>query len=172
MNLVTDVFPALALAVEPGSTDLMNQPPRSSRRTFLSKPFLILIGWQAAMLAALGLGAYIWALRVYGPGSHSRTIALFTLVSVQLAHTFNCRSRTRSALDGLFRNPFLWIATVIVVLLQLLAVYFTPLATVLGTVKPLPIDWVVVAGCGLLAIGIVEVTKFICRRDSIPPQLP
>jgi len=100
MNLVTDVFPALALAVEPGSTDLMNQPPRSSRRTFLSKPFLILIGWQAAMLAALGLGAYIWALRVYGPGSHSRTIALFTLVSVQLAHTFNCRSRTRALLHS------------------------------------------------------------------------
>ena len=170
MNLVTDVFPALALAVEPGSTDLMNQPPRSSRRTFLSKPFLILIGWQAAMLAALGLGAYIWALRVYGPGSHSRTIALFTLVSVQLAHTFNCRSRTRSALDGLFRNPFLWIATVIVVLLQLLAVYFAPLAAVLGTVKPLAIDWVVVAGCGLLAICIVEVTKFINRTRTFPQK--
>src|SRR6185503_11237442 len=168
MNLVTDVFPALALAVEPASKDIMNQPPRSSHRTLLSKPFLILIGWQAAMLAMLVLSAYAWALEVYGPGSHSRTIALFALVSVQLGHTFNCRSRTRSATDGIFRNPFLWIATLVVVTLQLLAVYLSPLAAILGTVKPSPTDWMVIGSCGLLTIVIVEVTKFAFyrRRDK------
>ena len=164
MNLVTDVFPALALAVEPASSEIMNQPPRSSRTSFLSKPFLILIGWQAAMLAAIGLGAYWWALKVYGSGPHSRTIALFALVSVQLGHTFNCRSRTRSAFDGLFTNPFLWLAVLIVALLQLLAIYFSPLAAILGTVKPSATDWVVIGSCGLLTIGIVEITKFAFRR--------
>lgn len=84
------------------------------------------------MLAVIVLGAYMWALEVYGPGPHSRTIALFALVAVQLGHTFNCRSRTRSAFDGIFSNPFLWIAVLIVVILQLLAVYFSPLASVLG----------------------------------------
>jgi Ca2+-transporting ATPase len=171
MNLVTDVFPALALAVEPASKDIMTQPPRSSHATLLSKPFLILIGWQAAMLAMLVLGAYTWALNVYGPGPHSRTIALFALVSVQLGHTFNCRSRTRSAFDGIFRNPFLWIAALIVVLLQLFAVYLSPLAAVLGTVKPSATDWVVIGSCGLLPIGIVEMTKFAFRRRRRDPQL-
>jgi magnesium-transporting ATPase (P-type) len=85
------------------------------------------------MLAALSLGAYLWALQMYGPGGHSRTIALFALVAVQLGHMFNCRSRSRSAFDGLFRNPFIWLATLIVVLLQVLAVYFAPLSQVLGT---------------------------------------
>ena len=164
MNLVTDVFPALALAVEPASKDIMSRPPRSSRRSFLSRPFFVLIGWQAVMLAAIGLGAYMWALKAYGPGPHSRTVALFALVSVQLGHTFNCRSRTRSAIDGIFKNPFLWIAVLIVVALQLLASYLTLLATVLGTVKPSPTDWVVIGTCGLLTIGIVEVTKFVARR--------
>jgi len=163
MNLVTDVFPALALAVEPASKDIMAQPPRSSQTTFLSKPFLILIGWQAAMLAMIVLGVYMWALEAYGPGPHSRTIALFALVSVQLGHTFNCRSRTRSATDGIFTNPFLWIAALIVVMLQLLAVYLSPLAAVLGTVKPSATDWIVIGSCGLLTIGIVEVTKFVFR---------
>jgi Ca2+-transporting ATPase len=173
MNLVTDVFPALALAVEPASKDIMNQPPRSSHTSLLSKPFLILIGWQAAMLAVIALGAYMWALDVYGPGPHSRTIALFALVSVQLGHTFNCRSRTRSATDGIFRNPFLWIAAIIVVLLQLFAVYLSPLAAILGTVKPSATDWIVIAGCGLLTIGIVEVTKLAFRppRTSKPALL-
>jgi Ca2+-transporting ATPase len=161
MNLVTDVFPALALAVEPASKDIMNRPPRSSRTSFLSKPFLILIGWQAVMLAAIALGAYMWALQMYGEGSHSRTIALFALVSVQLGHTFNCRSRRRSAFDGIFSNPFILIAVVIVVGLQLLAAYFAPLASVLGTVAPSATDWIVITSCGLLTIGIVEVAKLV-----------
>jgi Ca2+-transporting ATPase len=164
MNLVTDVFPALALAVEPPSKDVMNRPPRSSHATLLSKRFLILIGWQAAMLAVISLGAYTWALNVYGPGSHSRTIALFTLVAVQLGHTFNCRSRTRSALDGLFRNPILWIAAFIVVTLQFVAVYLSPLAAVLGTVQPSATDWIVIVSCGVLPIAIVEVTKVAFRQ--------
>jgi Ca2+-transporting ATPase len=165
MNLVTDVFPALALAVEPASTEIMNQPPRSTRTTLFSKPFLVLIAWQAAMLGVLGLGAYVWALQMYGPGAHSRTVALFALVACQLGHTFNCRSRTRSVFDGLFRNRLIWIATLVVILLQLLAAYFSPLSQVLGTVKPSAMDWVVICTSGLLAVAIVEVAKFMFRRN-------
>jgi P-type Ca2+ transporter type 2C len=165
MNLVTDVFPALALAVEPASKDIMNQPPRSSRTTLISRSFLILIGWQSAMLAAVALVAYVWALSNYGPGPHSHTIALFALISVQLGHTFNCRSRTRSAFDGLFRNPFIWIAVLIVVALQLLAAYFSPLAAVLGTVPPSTVDWLIIGACGLIVIAIVEVVKSLNRRS-------
>jgi Ca2+-transporting ATPase len=164
MNLVTDVFPALALAVEPASPEIMNRPPRSPHSTLLSKSFIILIGWQALMLAAIGLSAFIWALLTYGPGAHSRTIALFALVGVQLGHTFNCRSRSRSTFNGLFRNPFLWFAVLIVILLQILAAYLSPLAKVLGTVKPLAVDWVVICGCALLTVAIVEVAKLIFRR--------
>ena len=168
MNLVTDVFPALALAVEPTSPEIMKQPPRSSQTTLLSRPFLALIGWQAVMLAALALGAYFWALQMYGPGAHSRTVALFALIAVQLGHMFNCRSPSRSAFDGLFRNPFIWVATFIVILLQVLAAYFSPLAVVLGTVKPLAVDWGVICACVLATVGIVEVVKLVFRWKQDP----
>src|SRR6185503_12368015 len=131
MNLVTDVFPALALAVEPSSPEIMKQPPRNPQRSLLSRKFVILIGWQGAMLAALGLGAYLWALQLYGSGEHSRTVALLAIIGAQLGHMFNCRSRNRSAFDGLHRSPFIWMAAVIVICLQLLAVYLSPLARVL-----------------------------------------
>lgn len=55
MNLVTDVFPALALAMEPASPDAMKQPPRSMQSTFLSRPFLTLVAWQSMLLAAMRL---------------------------------------------------------------------------------------------------------------------
>ncbi|HEX6043417.1 MAG TPA: cation-transporting P-type ATPase [Pyrinomonadaceae bacterium] len=172
MNLVTDVFPALALALEPASPQAMRQPPRSAQASFLSRPFLTLIAWQSAMLAALALGAYVWALQRYGPGVHARTIALFALVSVQLGHTFNCRSRIRSAFNGLFRNPFLWIAAFVVVLLQLLAVYFSPLSAILNTTQPSLTDWAVICGCGSLTIAIVELTKFAHRLRKTSQNSP
>lgn len=163
MNLVTDVFPAMALAVEPASPDIMNRRPRSSQKSLLSKPFLALIGWQAALLASLGLVAYVWALQIYGPGSHARTVALFSLIAVQLGHTFNCRSRTRSAFVGLFRNRFIWLAVMSVIGLQVMAAYIEPLALVLDITKPSALDWLVICTSGFLAIGIVELIKLIQR---------
>jgi len=127
---------------------------------------MLLIGWQAVMLATFALAAYAWALRVYGEGSHARTIALFAIIGVQLGHMFNCRSRTRSAFSALFRNPFLWVATVIVVSLQLLAIYFSPLAKVLGTVHLLTVDWLIVAVCTIAPIVVVECTKALGRRQK------
>jgi magnesium-transporting ATPase (P-type) len=141
----------------------MKQCPRDPARSLLSKKLLILIGWQAAIIAALALGAYIWALRMYGPGVHSRTVALFAIIGVQLGHMFNCRSRTRSAFDGLFRNPFIWVATIVVISLQLVAVFVSPLARVLGTVRPSETDWLIVGLCVVAPVVIVDATKAVIR---------
>jgi Ca2+-transporting ATPase len=164
VNLVTDIFPALALAVEPATKDVMQRPPRSPQSTLLSRRFLMLISWQGAMLAAITMGAYLWSLSQYGPGVHARTVALLALVGVELGHTFNCRSQTRSAFEGLFTNPFVWMAAGSMIGLQLLAVYFTPLALVLDVVPPNGADWAVIAITAVVPIVIVEVTKAFARR--------
>lgn len=126
----------------------------------------MLIGWQAMMIGALALGAYSWALRAYGPGTHARTVALFALIGAQLGHMFNCRSRTRSALNGIFRNPFIWVAALIVVLLQFLAISFSPLAAVLGTHPLAGVDWLVVGFSVVAPVIIVEIFKAAVRSQS------
>jgi len=55
VNLVTDVFPALALAVEPATPGTMARPPRSRKSTMLSPDLIVLIAWQAVLLAAIVL---------------------------------------------------------------------------------------------------------------------
>ncbi len=167
VNLVTDVFPALALAVEPPAADVMQRSPRSSQESLLSRSLLILIGWQGVMIGAFGLAAYGWALNVYGSGPHARTIAMLALVGLQLGHLFNCRSRTRSALTGLFSNGFVWGAAAIVVVLQLLAVWWSPLARVLQTVSPNAMDRGIIGLTVLTPVVIVEITKLIARRTAI-----
>lgn len=161
VNLVTDVFPALALAVEPSSPRIMQQRPRSPKQALLSRQFFILVIWQGAMLAAITLAAYWWALKTYGEGSHARTVALFALIGVQIGHLFNCRSRSRSAFEGIWQNPFIWLSCVVSIGLQFLALYFAPLARVLGTV---PVNRQDIIVCGLaiiLPVLMVEVVKYL-----------
>lgn len=164
VNLVTDLFPALALAVEPPEADLMRQPPRDPGESILSRSFFLLISWQGTLLAALCLAAYGWSLQVYGAGDHARTIALMSLIGCQVGHLFNCRSRTRSAFEGLFRNRWLWLSLLLVGLLQGLAIGYAPLAEMLGTARLLPIDLWVVGATVLLPILVVEGVKWAGRR--------
>ena len=164
VNLVTDLFPALALAVEPPEADLMRQPPRDPGESILSRAFFLLISWQGALLAGLCLIAYGWALEAYGPGDHARTIALMSLIGCQVGHLFNCRSRTRSALAGLFRNRWLWLSLLLVGILQGLAIGYAPLAEMLGTVALTSDDLWVVGATVFLPILVVEAIKWAGRR--------
>lgn len=164
INLVTDVFPALALAVEPASPGAMKRNPHSPRETLLSGRFMFLIFWKGLIYAGIVLAAYLWALATYGEGAHARTIALLSLVGVQLGNLYNCRSRSRSAFDRFFSNPFIFAASAIVVLLQVLAIYFPPLARVLDTTVPNGLDYTVILISFVLPISIVEVVKAVTRR--------
>lgn len=161
LNVVTDIFPAFALALEPSQPRRMRG--RQRRGDILSRSFLVLVGWQGVMLAAVALAAYVWALRTYGEGAHARTIALLGLVAVQLGHTFNCRSRVASALSGLFDNLHIWAASATVIGLQVFASTFMPLARLLGFSPIRPADLVVIATCAILPVAIVEAQKLIAR---------
>ncbi len=163
INMVTDVFPALALALEPADPNVMQHPPRDPRAPLLSRPFLILILWQAVLLAGIILGAYIWALHQYGAGAQARTVTLFTLIGAQLSHTFNCRSRTRSVFTFPTRNFYIWGAVGIVLLLQLLSIYLPLLARTLDLSPLFWRDWVVVLLAVFLPIVVVEITKYFKR---------
>ncbi|HWC77776.1 MAG TPA: HAD-IC family P-type ATPase [Blastocatellia bacterium] len=164
MNLVTDVFPSLALAVEPAAPGVMQLPPRPRKSPLLSRDLLVLIAWQAVLLAVVTLLAYGWALNAYGEGAHARTVTLMAIIGAQTGHLFNCRSRTRSAFEGLGRNPFIWAAAAIVVALQLIAIYAGPIARVLDTTPLTSSDWLIAGGAVIAPILFVEATKAIARR--------
>ena len=116
------------------------------------------------MLAGITLAAYVWALDQYGEGAHARTVAMIALVGVQLGHLFNCRSRTRSMFAGFFRNPYVFAAVAVVILLQSLALYVSPIAGVLDLEPPNLNDLLVTLGCVLAPVLIVEAAKAFGRR--------
>ncbi|MEO8037043.1 MAG: HAD-IC family P-type ATPase, partial [Acidobacteriota bacterium] len=166
INLATDVFPAFALALEPGEPDAMRRPPRDPDEALFSAPLVGLIAWQAGMLTVLTLAAYAWALRTYGPGPHAHTVTLLALIGVQIGHTFNCRSRTRSAFEGLFTNPHVWYSSATVVGIQVLLFASKTLMRIVGVVRPVPADLLVVGATIVLPVVIVDVVKRLALLRS------
>jgi Ca2+-transporting ATPase len=164
MNLVTDVLPAFALALEPGSPEAMLRPPRPPSQPLFSGVLMATIAWQALLLAVVTLATYRWALDVYGGGAHARTVALLALIGVQIGQTLNCRSRIRSAFSGITRNPYLALAAAAMLVLQMMAFSLAPLRRVLGVVTPSPADLVAFALAIVVPVVVVEIQKLCVRR--------
>jgi Ca2+-transporting ATPase len=51
LNMITDVFPAMALALEPSNPDAMKRPAARPEGALMTPRFVLLIGWQGALLA-------------------------------------------------------------------------------------------------------------------------
>jgi Ca2+-transporting ATPase len=169
LNLITDIFPALALALEPSAPDVMTKPPRDAKLPLMTRPFIVLIAWQGLLLAAVTLGAFVIGMRWYGTEGdalkHATTIAFMVLALSQVLHAFNARSRTRSTFTaGLFANGWLWGAVLICLLLQVAAVYVPLLQVTLRTVQPSARDWMLIAASAMTPVAVVEMVKLGARR--------
>jgi len=160
LNLVTDTFPALALAMEPGDADVMQRAPRDPQEAILSRAFLTSVFVYGALIAAVTLAAFAWALR-YAPG-HATTVAFLTLALTQVFHLGNARSRGAVLRpDAVLANRYALGAVMLCVLLQLASVYIVPLAAVLRLVQPGPREWVIVVACSAFPAIVGQVVKSV-----------
>jgi Ca2+-transporting ATPase len=137
LNMVTDTFPALALAIEPGDPDVMRRPPRDPREAMLSRAFLQHVAAYASAIAAVTLAALWWAL-AYAPEKMT-TMVFMTLAGAQIFHLGNARSSGpvltfRTAIA----NPAALGAVALSLALQLAALLIAPLADVL---RLTPLGW-------------------------------
>lgn len=163
LNMITDIFPALALALEPSAPGVMQRRPRAPDSALLTPQLMLLIAWQGLLLALATLMAFYVGLRWYSEEvEHAVTMAFMTLAFVQIFHAFNARSTRSSALTRrLFTNKWLWAATAACVALQLMTVYTPYLRLVLGTTLLEARDWGVILGCAVAPVVVVELTKLI-----------
>ncbi|MEP7380335.1 MAG: cation-transporting P-type ATPase [Gemmatimonadota bacterium] len=176
LNLVTDIFPAMALALEPSAADVMQRPPRDPAAPLMTPGFGWLIVWQGALMAACTLLAFGAGLRGHGhEGEGLRqavTIAFMTLALAEVLHAFNVRSRTRSIFSAeTLTNGWLWGATLLCVALQLAAVEIPGLRRVLGTAPLTLEDWGVIVAAAVAPVAVVELVKWGQRwRAAVPPE--
>lgn len=91
INLLTDSLPAIALGLEPGSEEVMNEKPRPMNESILTKDFLLKIGTEGLSIAVTTMIAFM--IGYHGNNELlGSTMAFATLCSARLFHGFNCKS--------------------------------------------------------------------------------
>ncbi len=163
LNLVTDVFPALALGLSKGDPHIMKRPPRDpSEPILMRKHWLSIVGYSALITVAV-LGILALGLTVFDmPQKQAVTLSFLTLALAQLWHVFNMRDRDSHLLrNEISQNRYVWGAVVICILLLLLAVYVPFLADLLH-VTPLELrEWGVILAFSLIPLLIGQILKEI-----------
>jgi Ca2+-transporting ATPase len=172
MNLVTDGFPALALAVEPPAPDVMNRPPFSPRDSMFARGlgwYMVRIGIVFAVISiALMAWAYTHATTVGLDRGLSpdrwKTMVFTTLCVAQMGHAISVRSKSRLTLEvNPFSNPFVLGAVVITTLLQLMLIYVAPLREFFGTEIITGTELLICMGFSALLFVWVELEKLFVR---------
>lgn len=92
INLLSDIFPGLALSMEPADAAIMRQPPRDPAEPIVPPERLARMGIESAVISAGAMAAYGYGVARFGPGAVAGTLAFNTLTSAQLLHALSCRS--------------------------------------------------------------------------------
>jgi Ca2+-transporting ATPase len=136
LNLVTDVFPAFAVAMGEGSDDVMRSPPRKPDRPIIDRRQWLGIIALGVLITASTLGAFVICLEELSPSRQQATTVAFTSIALaQLWNVFNMRGRSETVfLNSITRNPYVWAASALCLALIAVPVYVPALGDVLGLV--------------------------------------
>jgi Ca2+-transporting ATPase len=189
LNLVTDGAPALALAMEKGDPDIMDQKPRSKREPIINRSMGLGIVVQtitqtSAVLAAFALGLY-WHIDqalpagvnpIVGLIQHdwrgvdvqtAETMAFLTLSLCELFRAYTVRSERSSLFTiGIFSNRYIQYAVGLSIGLLLLVCSVPFLQPIFNTHFLALNEWLIVIGLALVPAISEEITKFYLRRSE------
>jgi Ca2+-transporting ATPase len=154
LNLVTDVFPALALGVGEGDPHIMERPPRDPEEPIIGRQHWAMITGYSALISMAVLAVLAIALTSFGMDQdRAVTLSFLTLAFAQLWHVFNMRDPDASVIrNEVTENPYVWGALVLCIILLLIAVYVPFLADLLGVVDPGLRGWALVIGASIIPL--------------------
>jgi P-type Ca2+ transporter type 2C len=161
LNMISDVFPALALGVGKGEPSVMDRPPRPSSEPVVTKTLWMIIAGYGLLIAGTALaGFWISLEKMSLSGERAVTITFLILAFTRTWHVFNMRDAGSSVIfNDVTRNPFVWGAVILSIVLLFVAVYFPPLSRVLTMVVPTPGQWLFILGMSFIPLVVVQILK-------------
>jgi len=165
INLVTDVFPAIALGLEEAEADIMSHPPRGKGSNFLSNGVLPSIFYQGFFEGGITLFVFWYATHIANWGNPvGETMAFATLGLIQLFHAFNVKSVYKSlGTVGAFKNKMFNYAILVSAVMLLSVMVIPGLTTVFDVAILTAEQWLFVVGAAFSIVPIVEIAKAIMR---------
>lgn len=169
LNLITDGAPALALGLEKGDPDTMDQPPRPPTEPIINRPMRVGIGVQTLVITAVTLTAYFVGLREHPEApQYAETMGFVTLSFSELLRAFTARSERYPLLKiGILSNRAMVYAVVLSLGLLLSVVYLPFLQPIFDTVPLGLMQWGLVLPLLFVPAIVAELTKWLGGRASL-----
>ncbi len=163
INLITAITLGLALAFEPTETGTMARPPRARNAPILSGGLVWHVVLVATLFLAAVFGIFTYAIAKGYPLALAQTMAMNTLVVLEIFHLFFIRnihstSLTWAAARG---TRVVWTVVLVITAAQFAVTYLPPLQAVLGT-SPVPLmDGLLMVAIGAAFFALIEIEKQI-----------
>ncbi|WP_068086749.1 HAD-IC family P-type ATPase [Polycladidibacter stylochi] len=161
VNMITAVTLGVALAFEPTEANSMRRPPRKQDAPLLDGALLWHITLVSSLLLAGVFGIYQYALAEGHSLELARTLAMNTLVIMEMFHLFFIRNIfNRSwSWQHLKGTKVLWSVILIITIAQILVTYLPPLQSLFAT-QDIPLELgLIILGIGIALLVIIEIEK-------------
>ena len=161
LNLVTDIFPALALGLGKGNDLIMKMPPRNPK-----EPIVMKRDWFNINIYALLMALPIIMVTLYCSyylkydAQLCNNITFISLALAQLWHVLNLSSRKISFINNeITVNKFIWAALLLCIVIMAGFYFISPLNKTIG-VQMLSINtWLIIAATSIAPIVLIQLFK-------------
>jgi len=171
VNMVSSVALALVLAFEPTEADVMQRPPRRPDEPMLSRFVIWRIFFVSALFLAGIFGMYQWMLSQGATVEAARTVAVNTLVCMEVFYLFSVRylKAPSFTVQGVKGTPRVLVAVFGVFALQLLFTYAPFMQSLFASEALSLTTGVLVVLAGVAVLVILEIEKALLRRVGAGP---
>jgi Ca2+-transporting ATPase len=158
-NIATDIWPAIALGLEPAEPGILERPPVSLREGLLDRREWGSVALDAGVMTVASLASFGYGLARYGAGPQARTLAFTTLTCSQLLYALSARSDRPLRTGGLRPNRLLHAGVATLLAAQAGTIVLPAARTLLRTTPVGVADLVVIAGASALPLAVRELSK-------------
>lgn len=167
LNMVTDIFPALALGLGKGDKNVMKKPPIDAKKPIVDKKDWIKIGIYALIMTFSVAAAVVYCKQYITPDDKiSNNVAFITLAFAQLFHVFNMSAfDSKVFINDITKNKYVWLAVVICTGFMILVFISPQMRLVLG-LDFLPTKiWIVSILASFIPLFLIQLYKIIFRKS-------
>jgi len=165
LNLITDGFLVAALAFEPKERLGGARVARTGNNFFFDKLVLIRASMMGLTMAVCTV--LVFASLIDTDSAKAYTMSLTILAAFQWWNAWNVRSEKEPIWTKIFKNPYLIIATLTVIVLQLFAIYHPVLQKILNTTALSLSELALAVSVSFLIVVVEEVRKFVYRKRNV-----
>lgn len=164
VNMTTALALGMMLIFEPKEPDIMKRPPRSPVSPLLGTNFIVRIILVSIMILVSVFGLFMWELDKGTSDEGARTVAVNTIIFIEIFFLLNCRSLNKSMFQiGVLSNRMIPLGITIMIALQLIYTYLPAMNSTFHSAPLSPESWIWIIGVAMISYVLIEVEKAMQR---------